>query len=1236
MVLLILLGLALSADQWDKDTTLLQQYADEISDWSAEQLRLADAWQPGKTDAEGMQATVMLHRSDSVLSWSNTYVMPIGTDLKRWSAQSGFSLQHLPSGWHILSVKATGDGARTTLVPLKYELSSIVFTKKTVFPALKGANEHIVISAEKTDYPIIVDGKALAWLTTDGPVQSVLFQWVKFLAWSLFLLVLLALTQLWGAYLLNRYGRWAGQGLVLAICLGLWIFNAQTGFLTRELGALPAFSQQFDGTASIGRSIGDWLFNILLLVWAMIFFHRTPRRPAPVPTAEEALLMLEPESAPLPPAPSDGKKMLLGSLSYLLSMSSVMAATEIIRQLIDHAPLTFDFDHLLSLGATGILVLLGIVGLMIGMFLFSHRLILTVRDLGMPRQQRLTALGIATVVFAIICFVVGGLGLNPLLLLALGVVFAATFDAYVQWDSTGFGWLVCWLLLFSLFGSTVLYRYNLQKDNALRIAYARNLADGRDVEHTEVKLASLSASLQKDTDDLGRLLNPWPFKANADKLGAEIERQLIQENYLFQHYRAEILAYDQEHQALLRDQAGTYATTQQIWSAAKALDVAPGFRYGVDTEGRSCYITRLNIARMGDPNQPAELYIVLRHSFPSVTRVYDQMFRSAPYKNMALLPRFDFAVQQSGRIVAEQGRSNPAVLNTSLENGAATIIENDDLNRSDAVAKSDDGKTVAAVGKNYSGWLKQVYLFSVIFSLASLLLFGLAFANSWLHFLPEEYNLRLSARGSLAKRIHIWNISLLALAFAVVGYLTYRHFTGTARDTASNEMAYRADALLSSLKIQALNNNVSADSLRHTLPQLLRLMSSSISTDANLYAPDGSLIFSSQNNLVQSGLLSGKMNPEALRELGQPNVTKVVKSETAAGFQYFNQYLSVRDRQNNLLGYLAVPYKISDKAAESSDVSDFIGMLASLYVFLLLIAFVVTLLLAQSIIKPVSLLSEKVRQLRLDDKNEPLPYDGDTQDEISELIGQYNIMVGKLEASKLQMVRLEREGAWREMARQVAHDIKNPLTTMKLSMQQLERVSNNPEQAAAYLRKAITRLIEQIDSLAQIASEFSMFANLDIRNKSDVVLNEVVESVHDLFSEQKNVDLNLTLPSEKLHIQGDKNHLIRVFNNLVINAIQAIPSDRRGQIQVSLTRWNESALVKISDNGGGIPPEIRERVFEPNFTTKTSGSGLGLAICKKIIEQHDGDIRFETRDNDGTDFFVEIPVTQVGLQMKFP
>ncbi|MCB0542578.1 MAG: HAMP domain-containing histidine kinase, partial [Saprospiraceae bacterium] len=597
--------------------------------------------------------------------------------------------------------------------------------------------------------------------------------------------------------------------------------------------------------------------------------------------------------------------------------------------------------------------------------------------------------------------------------------------------------------------------------------------------------------------------------------------------------------------------------------------------------------------------------------------------------NLDRLMDYDFAILKNGRLVVDQGQGNQAVFQNAPASGQAREQFTEQPRRVDAVYKSADGKTIASVGRPLGGWYKQLYLFAFIFALTSLFIFLLALLNTYLRFLPKYYQFNFSTKGSLAKRIHYGNFALIGIAFLGLGYLTYQHFSTSAQETKRANLDNRAEAVRTHLRNQVGDLSASSDSLKRALPQTLASLAASLSTDVNFFGPDGTLLFSSQNDLAQLGILPNHMSPQAKAMLTAGGQREAVVAEQLAGVGFSNRYLPLNNNQNELLGFLGVPYYLSDRSI-GPEVSDFIGMLASVYVFLMLIAYSVSFFLSRSILRPVKLISDKINQLQLADKNEPLVYPGAEQNELRALIDEYNRMVEKLEESKVQMVRLEREGAWREMARQVAHDIKNPLTTMKLSMQQLERVSSNPEQAAAYLRKAITRLIEQIDSLAQIASEFSMFANLDIRQKSDMVVNEVVESVYDLFSEQKNVALDLNIPGERYHILGDKNHLIRVFNNLVINAIQAIPSDRSGQIRVALTRANNHAIIKISDNGGGIPPEIQERVFEPNFTTKTSGSGLGLAICKKIIEAHDGTIRFETRENEGTDFFVEMPITAVG------
>ncbi|HNE27787.1 MAG TPA: HAMP domain-containing sensor histidine kinase, partial [Saprospiraceae bacterium] len=698
----------------------------------------------------------------------------------------------------------------------------------------------------------------------------------------------------------------------------------------------------------------------------------------------------------------------------------------------------------------------------------------------------------------------------------------------------------------------------------------------------------------------------------------------------FQHYRLRVFAFDKEQQPLLLGQAQSRAfVVTDNWDRATPLEAADvELRYKENEEGAGRYIFYVKTNRMGDPNHPADIYCFFDHEYPKTTRVYSALFFTQPYKQLDHLGDYDFSIWKNNRLIVEKGPRNPALATLQLDKGQTLELVSQTPARVDAVQSSADGHTIVSVGRRTGGWFRPVYLFAMLFAFASFILFALAILNSQLRLLPGYLQFMLSVRGSLAKRIHYWNVALIVGAFLVIGWLSYRQFNQSSKKSEMVGLDYRSAAIVTHLRAELGDLKAGSDSLQKALPATLAPFANSLSIDANLYDSNGNMSFTTREDLRQLGILPLKMSPQALLTLTNTRQGEALVEEKTAGFQYFTKYLPVLNNQNQLLAYLGVPYDFTSRQI-GSEVSEFVGMLASFYVFLLLVAAAATYFLANSIIRPVKMIGEKIHQLQLEDKNEQLVYAGDSQDELSDLIREYNRMVDKLEDSKAQLIRFEREGAWREMARQVAHDIKNPLTTMKLSMQQLERVSSDPTQAAAYLKKAITRLIEQIDSLAQIASEFSMFANLDIREKHDMVLNEVVESVYDLFSEQKELTHELHLPAERMHILGDKNHLLRVFNNLVINAMQAIPSDRKGHISVSMRREGSKAIVKISDNGGGIPPEIRNRVFEPNFTTKTSGSGLGLAICRKIIEALDGTIRFETRENEGTDFFVELPVTSV-------
>jgi two-component system nitrogen regulation sensor histidine kinase NtrY len=1200
VVMFILLTLAVSVGRWDKSTTLLQQQASEITGWL--NLQISEAQKGGGV------GTVLIHQSDTLLSWSNTNIIPAKRDLKDLSEKTGAYLLHLPQGYFLAQVEKKGADTRSTLIPLKYELNYNSLSEKTAYPVNSTVSTNIRFEeALKTNYPIKFADKEICWLYKNESAGSSWLIWLKSGTWLLFFCVFFSLLAQTARSVGRRFGWLAGAGLVAIVSTALLGFNLNSGFTAEQFGDLPLFAKTFEGANLIGNSVGDWLIHAAVLVFVMGFFH----------------------SAPLPERPGEASKagMVTTIFTQVLSMLSILIGTEAMRQLVFQQRIGFDFDHILNLGMPGFLALAGVVALMVGLFLFSHRLVIALRHFQLSRNQRLTSIGLASLFFTGLSYFLAPPETNLLWIVIFGAIYVLALDTFAHWQGDGFGWAICWLVLFSLFSSTQLTRFNDLRDQTLRLDYAKNLAANRDTTLAEKLLPQIVLALQSDSTHIGRLLKPWPFKAGAVELRDYINRIVFQENYLFQHYRLSVYAFDKDNQPILVGQTLGY---EQVvlgnWATAKHVPGSSELRFGNDSDGNLRYLVQLPLNRMSDPSQPATVYLFFDLDHPAPTRTFTQLFFNSPFQNLTQLTRYDFSVSNNGLLSVDQGLANMTGLGATLANGAAAEFETP--NRMDAVAKSTDGQTVAAVGHKVGGWLKQVYLFSIIFTLAALCLIALAFANSWVGFLPAEYDFRLTASGSLARRIHFWNVSLLAVSFFVVGYLTYEHFTRSAQETERNDFNYRAAALLTNLKNQALDASVSDDSLRQGLPASLTNISSSLGMDAQFFDPFGNLVFTTQEELVQLGVLPNKMSPSALSILRKSPQAERIEIEQSAGLQYFNLYRCLQNGKGETLGFLSVPY-LESKGNAGAEVSDFIGMLASLYVFLLLIAFGITFLLARSITRPVSLLSEKVQELRLEDKNEPLAYAGDSEDEISQLIGQYNSMVRKLESSKIQLVKLEREGAWREMARQVAHDIKNPLTTMKLSMQQLERLSGNPEQAAAYLRKAITRLIEQIDSLAQIASEFSMFANLDIKTKNDVVINEVVESVHDLFSEQKQVELSLELPKDRFHILGDKNHLIRVFNNLVINAIQAIPSDRKGHIKVSLRREGNLFIIQISDNGGGIPPEIRDRVFEPNFTTKTSGSGLGLAICKKIIEAHDGDIRFITRDNEGTDFFVEIPMVAV-------
>lgn len=420
--------------------------------------------------------------------------------------------------------------------------------------------------------------------------------------------------------------------------------------------------------------------------------------------------------------------------------------------------------------------------------------------------------------------------------------------------------------------------------------------------------------------------------------------------------------------------------------------------------------------------------------------------------------------------------------------------------------------------------------------------------------------------------------------------------------------------------------NKKAEKIKMNLDSLSSSLSKIHGVDINIFNIDGDLIGSSLRTTRNKDLSPEKLSPAVLKKLVINDHYETQQSEKIGELAYTSFYFQLKNNINDKqLSIINIPYYTSTDKTTENNVAEFILALINVYVFLFILGSLLALLLSKTLTSSLTKVSEKMGSYRLGQKHDPIEWYYD--DEIGKLINGYNQMTQEVEISANLLAQSERQTAWREMARQVAHEIKNPLTPMKLSIQHLQRSlkDNNPN-AKELTTKVTKTLVEQIENLANIASQFSSFAKMPEAQNSIININELIGNVLPLYEGgSEGATINYNSPKEAYWIFSDRNRLVQVFNNLIKNAIQSIPSERKGIINVQSVKQNGEVYISIKDNGSGIPVAIQHKVFTPNFTTKGSGMGLGLAITKQIIEQSNGKIYFETALEEGTTFYIQLP-----------
>lgn len=1130
-------------------------------------------------------------QGDSMIFWSSNQVQP---QLHSAQAQeSAVSVMLYQSRYLQLQRPIDINGTPHLvigLVPIyrAYDLNNQHLENR--FALDKHIPTHIKINDLGMGQPVRApSGSLLFYLSADAAVTSD--------AAELLLTLLYGLGIIFISAFINRIAIHIGRsrkpiwGLLTLIGLILALRTVVNACLPYTLFAYhPWFSVPDQSVIIISGTLLQ-LIDSLLLLWLVTYLYREIRLPIPQPNGSEL------------------KSKLMAISYYSIPYAALLLLNESIYRLIKPTRTALDLDNIFEFSLHTFLGISIISVLALVMLLLTHKILIRLHSEPFKNSNKTLIAGL----FIGVVFILNLLGITPFLHLLLSlflIAYLALYESYISDQRASYQWIGGFLFTHAFIVTTLIAYHNFQNERLERLAFAQLLSAERDItfernfEHIQSRLSTeLNAA---------HLKNPLiPRNTNE----AAIQDIHAATKHIKQHYDVEIAFFDRDGQGL-RGEKRAYESLAQLYQQSDST-LNPYLRFYSGSSSHS-YIARISLS---DSPKQVNTYIFLQYHPKGVQNIstYPALLID---RSLARMPglQYQYAEYMGGQLVRAEGKSYASELAFDVpETPKKFLIQLDDR-RSHLVYRSSPERVIVVSKQKYPTF-QFVSLFSYIFLFMGLTAILMAFLSKFHHLMPRQFIWSLTPRPSLHNSIQISILLIIIITFVTIGAVTFYYFTKDSEEYHKGRLDRKTTGVISSAQYWIQEN--SHDSAYQID---IAALASIHRVDINLFDTTGQLIKSSQPLVFDKGLLAAHMNPLALRRMQQNKLSEEVVSEQIGKLQFRTAYLNVRNAQGRTLAYIGMPY-YSERSDLNEDIADFTGVLLNIFVLLLIVAFIAAYVTAQSITHPLAVLKNKLQRLKLGQKNEPLQWA--RKDEIGVLIDEYNRTLTELEASAKRLAESEREGAWREMAKQVAHEIKNPLTPMKLSMQYLVRAyQSRPEAIGPMLERVSKTMIEQIDGLARIATEFSNFAKMPKAENEVINLNALVASAFDLFSENDDLDMALQLPIQDYDVFADKEQLIRVFNNIIKNAIQAIPEERKGEITITLDADAPSGMLRmaVKDNGTGIPADKQDQVFVPHFTTKNSGTGLGLAICKKIVEQAQGSIYFKTQAGIGTTFFIELPI----------
>ncbi|MEQ8361665.1 MAG: HAMP domain-containing sensor histidine kinase [Cyclobacteriaceae bacterium] len=1181
------------SDEAEILTQITQRLTEEVNKIDGEAVTLLAQ---DTIDLSQVSHSFFLMDSINVLDWNKNEFLP---DIH--TVQGDFSVRLLqwPRGIFLLRKWQLGTNKFLLgVLPLqnRYKINNrylISGWDKKIFPT----NDIVINDPSGSGQPFVVDGKEVFKFSLADSVQAVTgvntnMLWIVFLG---LLFLIIAVYQI--VVSLQAKGRF---GFSFLIVLVFFVGGRSLMLVLFSSPDIPLFDPAYFASSSYNRSVGDLLLNTICIaipiVYLFLNYHqlKITRR------------VLEFQHI---------RRKIAVIVLLLLCYFSILLPYLFIETIFHNSSIALDITQTLSFNSVRIFSFLSIViGFICGFMLVHVFARLAMGLIGKKRVDFYLLLGITFLIFFAFSLITQRGYWIPLIVSTTYLIIICAMKLprnLIRTSYASFIYIFVAIIAFSLLGSLSVKKFVLEEKVNAQFRFANAFLTDRDY-LGEYLLGESVQRISSDPFVQTRLGSPFLSKA--------VVRQKVKQVYLnayFDRYDIQIHLFNSTGNTYdnSTDLNFTELITKFQQEASKTNYEGVFFLKNATPESTKRYLVVIPISRFNMVTGYVVLDLSLKRVIPR--NLFPELLLDDRFIQYFKNRDFSYAFYSNNQITSSFGDFNfekdfpiDQLSNSNLlEDG---VTENNFIH---VGVEDEQGEITVVSSPAYSDFY-VVTNFSFLFIIGLfIILIGLLIYGAKTFFQRRELN--YSARIQLYVYL-AFVLPLLMVSATTLGLISNSAETQLKEEykEKSKTIGQRFTPLLDDYKNDSL---ASLNDLENQLIDLAKLAN----VDATVFLPTGKLLASSQPLIYEDRILPSLVNREAMEAIVYGSEQSFVNNELIGTLRYNSSYYAMRSPDTgNLLGILSLPFFESAYSLEKTQIRVMANIITIFCIVFILFSFL-SFFAMRWLTFPLEFITRTLRSTSLTASNKPLEWK--SNDEIGLMVNEYNKMVDNLEQSKIEISRIQKESAWREIAKQVAHEVKNPLTPMKLTLQQMERSLLTTGLSEEKTKKSIHTLLQQVEILNDIAASFSAFARMPAPILQRVDISVLVKRVVHLHADYKEGEIALSLPDQPVYVMGDDQLLSRVFSNIILNALQSRVDDKRIHILVSVKFTRDTCVVSFKDDGAGIDKELGDKVFLPHFSTKKSGSGLGLAIAKQGIEQSGGTIRFETGEGAGTTFYIELP-----------